>query len=200
MAGIFPVDVGPQYEGEVIRKDDMYVELGGPKQKSKFELVTLKSLDEVENEKITVIGPDLGDLEEGSSYPVGMMIDVAGEKLEKDMEPVFERRIHLYTNYIEGFYHMNQRDDIWMRINKDSFNKGLNSFEMIGQILMFLYGSGGDPPGTGRRPSIAARSARASLPRISALLHRTGSPTAAQSAGLTAEQLTSSIPRDRYRK
>ena len=141
MAGIFPVDVGPQYEGEVIRKDDMYVELGGPKQKSKFELVTLKSLDEVENEKITVIGPDLGDLEEGSSYPVGMMIDVAGEKLEKDMEPVFERRIHLYTNYIEGFYHMNQRDDIWMRINKDSFNKGLNSFEMIGQILMFLYTS-----------------------------------------------------------
>ena len=141
MAGIFPVDVGPQYEGEVIRKDDMYVELGGPKQKSKFELVTLKGIDEVENEKITVIGPDLGEMQEGESYPCAMMIEVAGEKLEKDMEPVFERRIHLYTNYIEGFYHMNQRDDIWMRINKDSFNKGLNSFEMVGQILMFLYTS-----------------------------------------------------------
>jgi CO dehydrogenase/acetyl-CoA synthase beta subunit len=25
MAGIFPVDVGPQYEGEVIRKNDMHV-------------------------------------------------------------------------------------------------------------------------------------------------------------------------------
>jgi acetyl-CoA decarbonylase/synthase complex subunit beta len=141
MAGIFPVDVGPQYEGEVIRKDDMYVELGGPKQKNKFELVTLKSMDEVENEKIEVIGPDLSEMEEGSSYPIGMMIDVAGEKLEKDMEPVFERRLHLYTNYIEGFYHMNQRDDVWMRINKDSYNKGLNSFEAIGQILMFLYTS-----------------------------------------------------------
>jgi acetyl-CoA decarbonylase/synthase complex subunit beta len=141
MAGIFPVDVGPQYEGEVIRKDDMYVELGGPKQKNKFELVTLKSADEVENEKIEVIGPDLGDVEEGSSYPIGLLIDVAGEKLEKDMEPVFERRIHLYTNYIEGFYHMNQRDDVWMRINKDSFGKGLNSFEAIGQILIFLFTS-----------------------------------------------------------
>jgi acetyl-CoA decarbonylase/synthase complex subunit beta len=141
MAGIFPVDVGPQYEGEVIRKDDMYVELGGPKQKSKFELVMLKSADEVENEKIEVIGPDLGDVEEGSSYPIGLLIDVAGEKLEKDMEPVFERRIHLYTNYIEGFYHMNQRDDVWMRINKDSFGKGLNSFEAIGQILIFLFTS-----------------------------------------------------------
>jgi acetyl-CoA decarbonylase/synthase complex subunit beta len=69
------------------------------------------------------------------------LIDVAGEKLEKDMEPVFERRMHLYANYIEGFYHMNQRDDVWMRLNKDSFNKGLNSLEEIGKILMFLYTS-----------------------------------------------------------
>jgi acetyl-CoA decarbonylase/synthase, CODH/ACS complex subunit beta len=141
MAGIFPVDVGPQYEGEVIRKDDMFVDLGGPKQKSKFELVTLKGVDEVENEKITVIGPDLGEMEQGGSYPLGLLIEVAGEKLEKDMEPVFERRMHLYANYIEGVYHMNQRDDIWIRLGKDSVNKGLNSFEAIGQILMFLYTS-----------------------------------------------------------
>ena len=141
MAGIFPVDVGPQYEGEVIRKADLYVEFGGPQVKSKFELVTLKGLDEVENEKIEVIGPDIKDMQEGGSYPLGLLIDVAGEKLEKDMEPVFERRMHLYANYIEGLYHMNQRDEIWMRLNKDSFNKGLNSLEEIGKILMFLYTS-----------------------------------------------------------
>ena len=141
MAGIFPVDVGPQYEGEVIRKGDMYVEFGGPAAKFKFELVTLKEMDEVENEKIEVIGPNLNELPEGSSHSFALMIDVAGEKLEKDMEPVFERRIHLYANYIEGLYHMNQRDEIWLRINKDSYNKGLNSFEAIGQILMFLYTS-----------------------------------------------------------
>jgi acetyl-CoA decarbonylase/synthase complex subunit beta len=141
MAGVFPVDVGPQYEGEVIRKADLYVEFGGPQVKNKFELVTLKGLDEVENEKIEVIGPDIKDMKEGGSYPIGLMIDVAGEKLEKDMEPVFERRMHLYANYIEGFYHMNQRDDVWMRLNKDSFNKGLNSLEEIGKILMFLYTS-----------------------------------------------------------
>jgi acetyl-CoA decarbonylase/synthase complex subunit beta len=141
MAGIFPVDVGPQYEGEVIRKADLYVELGGPNVKNKFELVTLKGLDEVENEKIEVIGPDIKDMKEGGSYPIGLLIDVAGEKMEKDMEPVLERRMHLYANYIEGFYHMNQRDDVWMRLNKDSFNKGLNSLEEIGKILMFLYTS-----------------------------------------------------------
>ncbi len=30
MDGVFPVDIGPQYEGEVIRKADLYVEFGGP--------------------------------------------------------------------------------------------------------------------------------------------------------------------------
>ncbi len=141
MAGIFPVDVGPQYEGEVIRKSDMYVEFGGPQVKSKFELVTLKSPDEVEDQKIEVIGPDIKDLKEEGSYPLGLLIDVAGAKLEKDMEPVFERRMHLYANYIEGLYHMNQRDEVWIRLSKDSVGKGLNSFEAIGQILMFLYTS-----------------------------------------------------------
>ncbi len=141
MAGIFPVDVGPQYEGEVIRKGDMYIELGGPNVKTKFELVTLKPMEEVEHEKVSVIGPNLADMPEGGSYPVGILIDVAGAKLEKDMEPVLERRMHLYGNYIEGLYHMNQRDQIWMRISKDSYNKGLNSFEAIGQILIFLYTS-----------------------------------------------------------
>jgi acetyl-CoA decarbonylase/synthase, CODH/ACS complex subunit beta len=141
MAGMFPVDVGPQYEGEVIRKNDMYLEFGGPNIKSKFELVTMKAPDEVENEKITVIGPDISEMKEGSSYPIGILIDVAGVRLEKDMEPVFERRMHLYGNYIEGLYHMNQRADVWIRLSKDAFAKGLNSFKIIGQILIFLYTS-----------------------------------------------------------
>jgi len=141
MAGVFPVDVGPQYEGEVIRKGDMYVEFGGPSVKAKFELVTLKNPDEVEDQKTEVVGPDMGDMKEGESYPLAILINVAGARLEKDMEPVLERRMHLYANYIEGLYHMNQRDDIWIRISKDSYSKGLNSLEAVGQILMFLYTS-----------------------------------------------------------
>jgi acetyl-CoA decarbonylase/synthase complex subunit beta len=141
MAGIFPVDVGPQYEGEVVRKGDMYVEFGGPNAKAKFELATLKGVDEVENEKIEVIGPDISEMEEGSSHSFALVINVAGAGLEQDMEPVLERRIHLYANYIEGLYHMNQRDEIWIRLNKEAVGKGLNSFEAIGQILMFLYTS-----------------------------------------------------------
>ncbi|MBN1690738.1 MAG: CO dehydrogenase/CO-methylating acetyl-CoA synthase complex subunit beta [Dehalococcoidia bacterium] len=141
MEGVFPVDIGPQYEGEVIRKADLYVELGGPNVSGKFELLTVKSADQVENEKIEIVGPDIPDMQEGVSYPIGLIISVAGERLEKDMESVMERRMHLYGNYIEGFYHMNQRDDVWMRISKEAYGKGLSSFEEIGKILMFFYTS-----------------------------------------------------------
>jgi acetyl-CoA decarbonylase/synthase complex subunit beta len=140
MAGMFPVDIGPQYEGQVIRKKDFYAEFGGPDVKAKFELVTMKKPEEVENEKVTVIGPDLDGLQEGGSYPLGILIEVAGANLEKDMEPVIERRMHLYGNYVDGLYHMNQRNDIWIRIHKDAQKKGLNLKE-IGKILIFLYTS-----------------------------------------------------------
>lgn len=136
---MFSVDVGPQYEGENVRKNDYHVEFGGPKSEFKAELVTVKSMDEVEHEKVTIIGPDIKDMEEGKTYPIFVKIDVAGEELEKDMEGVFERRHHVYSNYIEGFWHMAQRDAIWMRIHKDTFGKGLNSFEELGQILIMLY-------------------------------------------------------------
>lgn len=139
--GIFPIDIGPQYEGEVIRKADMRIELGGPNVKTKFELVSILKAEEVTHEKVEIIGPDLADIAEGGSQPIALQVEVAGGRLEKDIEPVLERRLHLYLNYIEGFYHMNQRQDVWMRLNKASFNKGLRSFKTLGEVLIFLYTS-----------------------------------------------------------
>ena len=136
-----PVEVGVIYEGERIRRRDMYVELGGPKVDYKFELVRVKKPEEVEDGKITIIGPDLKDLEEGGRYPFGILIEVAGEKLERDLEGVIERRIHEFCNYIEGFMHLNQRYDIWLRLSKKSFKKGLNSFIYIGKVLQRLFKS-----------------------------------------------------------
>ena len=138
---MFSVDVGPQYEGERIRKEEYYIEFGGPNIPLKGELVTVRRMDEIEHEKIVIIGKDIKDVEEGSSHPLFIQVDIAGEALEKDMEPVFERRIHMYCNYIEGFWHMAQRDEIWMRLHKDSFKKGLNSLNEVGQILMLLFTS-----------------------------------------------------------
>jgi len=136
-----PVDVGVIYEGERIRRKDMYVELGGPDIKEKFELVKVKKPEEVEDGKVTVVGLDLKDVEEGKSYPFGILIEVAGTKLEPELEGVIERRIHEYCNFVEGFMHLNQRYDIWLRLSKKSFQKGLNSFQFIGKVLHRLFKS-----------------------------------------------------------
>ena len=67
------------------------------------------------------------------------MVEVAGKEVEEELEGVFERRLHEFNNYIQGWMHLNQRYDIWMRLSKDSFNKGLNTFQVVGTILMRLY-------------------------------------------------------------
>lgn len=136
-----PVEVGLIHEGERIRKEEMRVELGGPKVSEKFELVLVKDNERVVDGSISVIGTDLSALEEGKSYPFGILVEVSGEKLEEDLEGVFERRIHEYLNYIQGVMHLNQRYDIWVRVGKKAFTKGLTSFDQIGRVLISLYKS-----------------------------------------------------------
>jgi len=136
-----PVDVGVIYEGERIRRKDMYVELGGPDIREKFELTRVKKPEEVEDGKVTVIGSDLKDMKEEKTYSFGILVEVAGAKLEPELEGVIERRIHAYCNFIEGFMHLNQRYDIWLRLSKKSFEKGLNSFQYIGKVLHRLFKS-----------------------------------------------------------
>jgi acetyl-CoA decarbonylase/synthase complex subunit beta len=133
--------VGVIYEGQRIRRNDMHVELGGPDVKEKFELTRVKNQEEVEDGKVTIVGPDLKEMEQGKAYPIGILIEVAGTKLEPELEGVIERRIHAYSNYIEGFMHLNQRYDIWLRVSKKSFQKGLNSFEYVGKVLQRLFKS-----------------------------------------------------------
>jgi len=136
-----PVDVGVIYEGERVRKADLQIEFGGTEIQDKFELVKARKMEEVEDGKITIIGPDMKELSQGSSSPIGILIEVAGEQIEQDLEGVVERRIHYYCNYIEGFMHLNQRYDVWLRLNKKSFEKGFNSFNLLGQVLMRLFKS-----------------------------------------------------------
>lgn len=143
----FHVDIGPQYEGTVIRKEALYMEFGGPGVAHKFELATVKPPDEIENEKVELIGPDISELKaydedgQSGSYPIAILVDVAGSELDKDAEPIIERRIHMFTNFVEGFFHMNQRQDVWIRMSKACHKKGFNSLRELGQIYNFLFTS-----------------------------------------------------------
>lgn len=141
MFGDIPVDVGPQYEGQRVRAPEMYVELGGPKVNHKFELFRVRGLNEIEDGEVIVVGPDVSELKEGSSNPYAVIIEAAGSKLEMQAEGVLERRLHEFSNYIQGYMHLNQRYDIWLRISKRSYQKGLNSFKYIGTALYRLFKS-----------------------------------------------------------
>ncbi|MDD1673110.1 MAG: CO dehydrogenase/CO-methylating acetyl-CoA synthase complex subunit beta, partial [Methanomicrobiales archaeon] len=60
---------------------------------------------------------------------------------EENLEGVVERRIHEYSNYIQGLMHLNQRYDIWLRLSKKSYKKGFNSLQLLGKVLIELFKS-----------------------------------------------------------
>ena len=128
-----PVAHSPAFEGERIRKDDMHCEFGGQRTPA-FEWLRTQDISAVEDGKITVDGPDVDSLEPGGRMPLGILVEVAGRKMQPDFEPVLERQIHTFTNEAQGLWHMGQRDGNWMRISKDAFGAGFR-LEHIGKLL-----------------------------------------------------------------
>lgn len=119
-----PVPYAAAFEGERVRKEQLYVEFGG-KGASAFEYLYSKNSNEVEDGKIEIIGPDIDQLEPGKrSMPLAIIVEVAGRKMQKDFEPILERQIHRFVNYTMGIMHLGQRDMNWIRISGDTYNKG----------------------------------------------------------------------------
>ena len=128
-----PVSYGAAFEGERIRKEQMYVEFGGNRTHG-FEYVTTRDLTEVEDGKITVLGPEIDDVRKaarcrsrcGSKWP--------GAKCSRTSSRFSNARFHHLINGAEGIWHMGQRDIIWMRISKAAREKGFK-IRHFGEIL-----------------------------------------------------------------
>ena len=132
-----PVAYGPAFEGERIRGEDIFMEAGGGKTQA-VELTVMKEMDEVEDGKVELIGPDLKDIEAGTRLPLGILVEVAGRKMQSDFEPILERQIHHLINYAQGLMHIGQRDIAWVRIGKGAIDKGF-TLSHIGSILHAKY-------------------------------------------------------------
>ncbi|MGQ9656131.1 MAG: acetyl-CoA decarbonylase/synthase complex subunit alpha/beta, partial [Thermodesulfobacteriota bacterium] len=128
-----PVAYGPAFEGERVRGEDIYLEAGGGRSQA-VELVVMRQMNEIEDGHIELVGPDLKDVEAGSRLPLGILVEVAGRKMQEDFEPILERQIHHLINYAQGVMHIGQRDIAWIRIAKQAVEKG---FELrhFGSIL-----------------------------------------------------------------
>ena len=128
-----PVAFGPAFEGERVRGEDIYLETGGGRTPM-VEWVTSKRMDEVEDGKIEVVGPELTDIQAGSQLPLAIAVEVAGRNMQEDYEPILERQIHHLINYAQGLMHIGQRDIAWLRVSKQAVEKGFKLSD-IGTIL-----------------------------------------------------------------
>lgn len=130
-----PVSFAAEFEGERIRKSDMFAEFGGNRTEA-WELVVKKEATEVEDHKIEIIGPNIDEVDADGvlRLPLAVIVKIAGKNMQEDFEPVLERRFHYFLNYIEGVMHVGQRDMAWVRISKDAFDKGFR-LEHIGEVL-----------------------------------------------------------------
>ncbi len=116
-----PVAFAAAFEGEIIRKADMHNECYSGKNPT-AELVVMRELNEVEDHKITVIGPDL---DEATDLALVSFVEVAGKKMQVDFESVIERKFHAWFNYMEGVMHTGQRNQVRVRISNAAYDAGL---------------------------------------------------------------------------
>ena len=72
-----PVSFASAFEGEIIRRGDMQVEVDGSRVDC-FELVQTKEAAEVEDHKITIIGSEIDEIPVGSKISLSYTIEVAG--------------------------------------------------------------------------------------------------------------------------
>ena len=128
-----PVAFAAAFEGEIIRKADMHNEFYSGKNPT-AELVVMRQPDEIEDHKITVIGPDLADARD---LALGTFVEVAGKKMQVDFEAVIERKFHSWFNYMEGVMHTGQRNLVRVRVSKAAFEAGL-TVKHFAEALYFM--------------------------------------------------------------
>ena len=125
-----PVAFAAAFEGEIIRRNDMYTEFSSHANPT-CELVTSVPADQVEDNKISVVGPDI---DAGGELALATCVKVYGAKMQPDFESVIERKIHAWFNYMEGVMHTGQRNLIRIRVSKDAYEKGLR-LNHFGEVL-----------------------------------------------------------------
>ncbi|MCP4747230.1 MAG: CO dehydrogenase/CO-methylating acetyl-CoA synthase complex subunit beta [Desulfobacteraceae bacterium] len=128
-----PCAFGPAYEGERVRGADLHSQAGGGKTQC-AEYLKMADMNEIEDGKVIVEGPDVTDLKEGETFPLGIFMQVAGREMQEDFEPILERQTHHLINYIQGIMHIGQRDIAWVRISKAAVDKGF-TMKDIGVVL-----------------------------------------------------------------
>lgn len=114
------IDISPRHMGERVRKNDYHMELGGPKWFGSIYMImeVCENEDEVRDNVIEIIGPDVDEVEEGASFPIGMQFKLWGSEIEPDYDEFFTRALADSLENMEGLMCVNTKSTWWMRIAK----------------------------------------------------------------------------------
>ena len=116
-----PVAFAAAFEGEIIRRADMHNEIWSAKNPT-AELVVMRELNEIEDHKISIVGPDF---DQAKDLALATYVEVAGKKMQVDFESVIERKFHAWFNYMEGVMHTGQRNQVRIRVSNAAYDAGL---------------------------------------------------------------------------
>ena len=129
-----PVAFAAAFEGEIIRKADMHNECWSAKNPT-AELVLMREMNEIEDHKITIIGPDF---DQQKDLALVTFVEVAGKKMQTDFESVIERKFHAWFNYMEGVMHTGQRNQVRVRVSNAAFEAGLRIHDFAEVLYVMI--------------------------------------------------------------
>ena len=128
-----PVQVGPGSNPGIILRSDMFAELGNPAEGSTGFILWTEDLALIRDGHVTVIGPDVPELE-GSSQPFAQVMMLGGKNLNTELQEKIEEYQHI-SDHLEGYMVRSSSQSIWGRVSKDAAAKGF-TLETLGKALM----------------------------------------------------------------
>jgi CO dehydrogenase/acetyl-CoA synthase beta subunit len=130
------IKVGVNRYKEIILQEETALELGGFGLQSFSLIHPIINNDQIQNGKITVLGPELQDTSQ-SRVHFGMFIVIGVDSLsELTLQDL--RGLNLISNGIEGFSIRTIPRKFWCRINSSLLENGF-SMEIFGNAIFHLY-------------------------------------------------------------
>ncbi|MFC1999409.1 acetyl-CoA decarbonylase/synthase complex subunit beta [Chloroflexota bacterium] len=118
--GLDDIGLGLRWLSEV-KKADVQIELGGPKQN--YEMASVFYIEEdpekVKDGEVKLIGPDVPEVEPGTSLPGMFTIRIYGQTLTPEHQGYVSRQIGQALQGLEGFMLFGTPEGLWIRISRD---------------------------------------------------------------------------------
>jgi CO dehydrogenase/acetyl-CoA synthase beta subunit len=132
----FNINIELENNKGIILQEETSLELGGVNRNSFSMIYTVNDLDLIKNGRITLLGPEVNEIQE-SSIDFGIFILImVGEDQNKVIDEL--KHLSFISNSIEGFMIRTIPRRFWCRISSQLFEKNF-SFEFLGNAIIHLY-------------------------------------------------------------